>query len=245
MTEILVNAINLKSKDYKENDKLLTLFTYEKGLIFTGIKGVKKAQAKLKFAAEPFCFGEYRLNISKNKNFNVIGCEYKELFYPLREDIIKYTAAFAMAEYCILFVQNEQPDTDLFAFLIKSLTALCYDNIKPENILLKFLINALNISGYNIGFNKCCKCGKIIDKKVYYNFLEGGFCCGCNSEGFKQIPMAVYKTMKFIANSKIDRLSTIKTDLKNILHAIKMLNAFILDITGKKIESLKNLESFF
>ncbi len=44
----------LRATDYLENDKILTLLTAEKGKITAGIKGVKKAGAKLKFAAQPF-----------------------------------------------------------------------------------------------------------------------------------------------------------------------------------------------
>ena len=47
----VVNAVMLRASDYNENDKILTLLTAEKGKITAGIKGVKKAAAKLKFAA--------------------------------------------------------------------------------------------------------------------------------------------------------------------------------------------------
>ena len=60
--ELIVNGLMLKSADYKENDKILTLLTAEKGKITAGIKGVRKAKAKLKFAAQPFCFAEYVLS---------------------------------------------------------------------------------------------------------------------------------------------------------------------------------------
>ncbi len=55
----------LRATDYLENDKILTLLTAEMGKITAGIKGVKKAGAKLKFAAQPFCFAEYILEIGR------------------------------------------------------------------------------------------------------------------------------------------------------------------------------------
>ena len=61
MDNIKVNALMLRATDYLENDKILTLLTAERGKITAGIKGVKKAGAKLKFAAQPFCFAEYIL----------------------------------------------------------------------------------------------------------------------------------------------------------------------------------------
>jgi len=244
LTETIVNAINLKSSDYKENDKLLTLFTYEKGLTSVRIRGVKKAQAKLKFASEPFCFGQYSLCAGKAGNI-VCNCNYNELFYGLRSDIEKYTAAAAMCEYCTLFVQEDQPDTTLFTLLIKCLNVLCYKDIKSGNILLYFLLKALNCSGYDINYNKCCVCGKKITYKAFFSFYNGGFCCGCNPEGFSLMPLAAYKTFKFINNTDLDRLSGIKTDSKNIVYALNLLNSFIEDIAGKKLKSLKNVSNLF
>lgn len=48
--EEIVNGIVLRAVDYKDSDKIITLFTIEKGIITAGAKGVKKAGAKLKFA---------------------------------------------------------------------------------------------------------------------------------------------------------------------------------------------------
>ena len=52
--EIKTEAIVLHTVDYKDNDKLLTLFSPTLGKITAGIRGVKKPTAKLAFAAQPF-----------------------------------------------------------------------------------------------------------------------------------------------------------------------------------------------
>ena len=56
--DVKTEAVVLKAIDYKDNDKLLTLFSPSLGKITAGIKGVKKPKAKLAFAAQPFCFAE-------------------------------------------------------------------------------------------------------------------------------------------------------------------------------------------
>ena len=101
--QIDINAVNLKSSDIGENDRLLKLFSYERGLVTAKIRGVKKAQAKLKYAQEPFCFGKYSLSEGKGSFFIVTGCEANDLFYNLRADLPSFTAAAVMAEYCLIF----------------------------------------------------------------------------------------------------------------------------------------------
>ena len=61
-----IKALVLRAADFKENDKLLLLYCGEYGKITASIRGVKKPGAKLKFAAEPFCFGEFMLS---SRNF--------------------------------------------------------------------------------------------------------------------------------------------------------------------------------
>ena len=56
-----VDALVLRSANYRDDDKILTLFTLQQGKVTAAAKGVKKAGAKLKFAAQPFCFAEYVL----------------------------------------------------------------------------------------------------------------------------------------------------------------------------------------
>ena len=59
--EIKVDALVLRTADFGENDKMLTLFSLQRGKLSAAAKGVRKAGAKLRFAAQPFCFAEYVL----------------------------------------------------------------------------------------------------------------------------------------------------------------------------------------
>ena len=87
--EIIVNALVLRAVDYKDNDKILTLYSLERGKITAGIKGVKKSGAKLKFASEPFAFCEFVL-AEKQGRYTVIGATYIDSFFSLRTSLIKY-----------------------------------------------------------------------------------------------------------------------------------------------------------
>ena len=61
MAEIKTQAIVIKSTEYKESGRALTLFSIDHGLMYAKIQGVAKPKAKLAFAAQTFCFGEYVL----------------------------------------------------------------------------------------------------------------------------------------------------------------------------------------
>ena len=90
--EIKVDALVLRTADFGENDKMLTLFSLQYGKISAAIRGVRKAGAKLRFAAQPFCFAEYVLAKRGERN-TVVSASLTDGFYALREDIGKFYAA--------------------------------------------------------------------------------------------------------------------------------------------------------
>ena len=56
--EFKADALLLRAVDYGENDRIATLLTAERGKIGAALKGVRKAGAKLRFAAHPIGFAE-------------------------------------------------------------------------------------------------------------------------------------------------------------------------------------------
>lgn len=181
-------ALSLKSVDYKDNDKMLTLFTLEKGLLSVGAKGVKKAGAKLRFCAQPFCFAEYVLSV-KNDRYTVIGATEIESFYKLRLDVYAYCASAAICEFLLKFTEEGQPEAKLFYLAVNALKAMCFENVEPSAALISFLCEALALSGYGIKFNECEACGKIeLGERAFFDFSSGKYYCeACAVDSCSQI----------------------------------------------------------
>lgn len=174
--EIKVNALVLRAVDYGENDKILTLLTAENGKITAGIKGVKKAGAKLKFAAQPFCFAEYILTSRGNK-YTVINASECESFYEIRCDILKYYAASAVIEAANSLTYEGAECAEIFTECIKALTRLCMEG--ENDALIEFLLYALKKSGYGIALDNCTECGAELIKKdkLRFDLDMGAFTC--------------------------------------------------------------------
>ena len=151
--EIKTEAIVLQAIDYKDNDKLLTLFSPSLGRITAGIKGVKKPTAKLAFSAQPFCFAEYIL-AEKNGRYTVTNAYLHESFFALRYDIVRFYAACALAEICLTILYENEDYEGLFVALIEGLKALALSEDDPAEAVVTFALVALRESGYplDLGF---------------------------------------------------------------------------------------------
>ena len=90
--DVTTKAIALRATDYKENDKFVVLYSLEYGKISVHARGVRKGNAKLRYAADQFCFGNYELAVGGDR-YTLRNCEQLTSFYALREDIVAYYAA--------------------------------------------------------------------------------------------------------------------------------------------------------
>lgn len=173
--EVKVNALVIRACDYGENDKILTLLTAEKGKITAGIKGVKKAGAKLKFAAQPFCFAEYVL-AARGGRYVVTGAAESESFYDLRTDVGKFYAACAAAEAAGAVAYEGEDCAPVFYECVKTLSAMCAGD--ECGALIRFLLFLLKQSGYGVYAGRCA-CGKELTgyARLFFDMDTGAFSC--------------------------------------------------------------------
>ena len=193
--ELVVNALTLKAVDYNENDKILTLLTVELGKITAGIKGVKKAGAKLKFVAQPFCFAELVL-VKRGDKYTVINASECESFYDLRTDVNKFYAASSAAEAANALAYEGDECREIFYPLVKALSEMCSGDEKQA--LIAFLIDLLKKSGYGISAENCVSCGKPLlrEDKLRFNLDLGAFTCNeCAGVGASRITYNVIRKL--------------------------------------------------
>ena len=200
-----VKAIVLRAIDYKDKDKLLTLFTLEQGKLTASMRGVKAPKAKLKFAKEPFCFGEYIIENTKGNNV-ITQVEVIENFFDITKDIDKFYEGCAILDV-VSKLSNEEPNHAMFIELIKALKALCYSNIKKYYVFDKFLLKIFENMGYYFLSNKCSSCGYDLSDNRYFNLDVGEFVCEkCKNNLCVKISNACFAGLKFLAQTDYDRL---------------------------------------
>ena len=202
-----VKAIVLGGTNIKEKDRIIQLFSLEKGKISASMKGVRGDKAKLKSAKEPFCFGEFIIEEGKNSNI-VTSVDITDNFYDIIQNIDKYYEGCA-----ILDVVNKvalEPNPQLFIELIKSLKTLCYDNVKKLYVIDKFLISVFGAMGYNFLTDKCSSCGGKLSNK-YLNLEIGEIVCpACRTNLSISISNPCYSALRVLNITDYERLSSVK-----------------------------------
>ncbi|MDD6995359.1 MAG: DNA repair protein RecO [Candidatus Borkfalkiaceae bacterium] len=239
------DAIVLRATEYKDADKILTLLTPFEGKMTAGIKGVKKAGAKLAFAAQPFAFCEYVL-AEKNGRNTVVSAYLHDGFFALRTDIVRFYAACSVTECCEALCAEGEESQGLFVAAAEALRSLAYAKERGETCgesLCCFLLTALFESGYMIDLNGCGACGEeIFGARCYFDFSAGRFLCGnCGGKiAEKEIARASACTYRFLRRCAGDvsetggEEETAKNAKEAEIRALRLLKAYLVKKTERE-----------
>ena len=234
--EVKTDAIVLKAVDYKDNDKILTLFSPSLGRITAGAKGVKKATAKLSFAAQPFCFAEYIL-AEKGDRYTVTGAYLHESFFSLRYDIVRFYAACALAEVCLTVLYENESHEGLFIALIEGLKALSLAEDDPAEAVIGFMLIALRESGYPIDLGYAEECDGDIGDKIWFDFSDGKFSSFDRCVQGERASISTYHVLRKCAGLTYDE-DALAGGRKR---ALRLLKAFLVEKTEEKYDNFSEL----
>lgn len=241
------NALCVRSVNYRESDKIITLFTLEKGLVDCAVYGARRAGSKLAFAGEIFCFAEYLLT-EKNDKRSVKEANEIDGFYGVRSDIVRFYAASAIADFVRLFVMPGAPQYLTFSAASAALKGI--EQGDPLLSLIGFLINALEDIGFGMDLSVCSGCGRVISERPFFDFSSSSaFCMPCAPVGATEIRFSTFSLISLLSripvenlkNSDLSTYSPVFNDEKAKQSAIKMLGYYIEEKTGYTVKTLQEL----
>ena len=235
--EIKADALVLRTADYGEHDRMVTLLTADRGKIGAAVKGVRKAGAKLRFAAQPFCFAEYVL-AERAGRYTVISASLYDGFYSLREDIGALYAASAVCEACDGLMYEGMVDGRLLVEAVGALRAMAAgETARP---LVKFLLAALRLAGYPVRAGECPFCGKPLTGRIAFEFAGGTFCCaGCAGT---PASLSTYHTVRSALGLSCDGALCTEDGLRR---ALRLLRAYYAAKIGGDLSALASFLGLF
>jgi DNA repair protein RecO (recombination protein O) len=169
-------GIVVKEVSTGEADKIITIFSRDRGRISALSKGGKRPKSNLAAASQILSYGEYVLYSGKDM-YSVNSCEVIEPFYEIRNDMVKLTYAAHFLDIILELIQENQPSPRLLKLLLNSLHMLAKTQKPPELISCIFELRAISIAGYSPHVSSCMSCGQAPEKNYSFSFAKCGFLC--------------------------------------------------------------------
>ncbi|MDD3285528.1 MAG: DNA repair protein RecO [Patescibacteria group bacterium] len=177
-------AIILNRRDWREADRLVSVYTQNYGRLSLVARGARKATSKLAAHLEPISLS--RLLVVKGKGFDYVGASLmEEPFLAIKQDLNKlYFAGEALRQFSLL-VREGEADANLFSWLEKWLLSLegageksGLDKDEGRFRLALFSWRLFKLLGHKPRLDVCTACGRIIQSSNnYFDFSRGGLLC--------------------------------------------------------------------
>ena len=180
-------AVVLRSMRFSEADRILHLYTADRGRIGAIAKGVRKTKSRFGARLEPLSHVELMLHEGAGELQTITGVELLRSHRATREDVYRLNVGLIGAEAMLrLFGEpegNERAFTALARFL-DLLDEAPQSDARPalDPLGLSFQLKLLWLAGYLPHLTSCVECAAV-DGLVGFSARAGGAVCGVHAAG--------------------------------------------------------------
>ncbi|MBT9172848.1 MAG: DNA repair protein RecO [Syntrophomonadaceae bacterium] len=147
----------LRSREYREADRLVTLLTRKRGLLTGVARGVRKVQSKLAARVEPLTLGYYQLHQGRSSLATLLQGEALNHHRKLCSNPLLLAHAQYFCELCESSLPEHEPAVPVFSLLLQALTTLEAET-QPARAARCFELNLLSLLGYRPVLDACLFC---------------------------------------------------------------------------------------
>lgn len=200
-------AIVLAAMDYRESDRIVTLFTLQHGKVRGVAKGAKRSARRFGPALEPFARISVELVVREGLS-SLRGADIVTLYPGIRGDLRAIGLAGYSVELADRYLPDGAPSPRLFRLLIAWLERLDQGDASLSDRCF-FEANFLNILGYRISLDRCASCGVELSPGAERRVGGAGMvlCAGCGRYGAPIGPETAALLIRCLATGRFGALS--------------------------------------
>ena len=229
-------AVVLGSKNWGEADKMMTLFTYDRGLVEAAAFGCRRPRSPL--AAGMQMFSSIEVQLSEGKRVDTVRqCTLKKHYKKLSEDLEVMAYGSFVAEFLREFLPPGQPEPQMFARLLYILDSFEVRN--PRVTALMAVIQLLEFTGMQLHFEHCLHCGAPVDGESYISFSAGGILCAdCREPGAEPLPDSLRRFILELRDYDWENPPELRITGAKLMQAENLFLTYLQNLLGKPLKSL-------
>lgn len=235
-------AVVIKRRNQGEADRVLTLFSYDKGRISAIAKGARKQKSKYGGSVELFTECDFILN--SGKTFEIVSEAFPLRHFLSEEtDLTLISEAHFFAELTIKVIVEEHPVPAIYDAL-----AFCLENLNSLNpLLLKvyYISQILKVLGAYPELGVCLACQEKPTGDIWFSHTAGGiFCDSCKpvAESLARADRDTVKLWRFILDATPEQLARIKVSNVQSNTLAETVETFLKSTTGREYLALDTLK---
>ncbi|MDP3768682.1 MAG: DNA repair protein RecO, partial [Dehalococcoidia bacterium] len=184
-------GIVLRQRRLGDTDKIITLYTAERGKLDAVAKGVRRVTSRLAGHVEPLNHGSYMF--ARGRNLDIITqAQTIETFQPLRDDLAPLSRALYAAELLDRATEEREENFALYRLLLDTLRRLSQGG--DLDLALRFFEMALlGQLGYRPEIERCVVCQRPLEagQQAWAPGAGGAVCSSCRPTDVTLRPLSV------------------------------------------------------
>jgi DNA repair protein RecO (recombination protein O) len=175
-----VEAVVLRHADWGEADRLLTLYTRERGKLRALAKGARKIRSRKAGHLEPFT--RVTLQLARGHDLMIVTqADTLDAYLAIHENLIKTSHAAYTVELLDRFTYEEETENYQIFLLLTETMARIEQEADPWLALRFYEVRLLDVLGYRPHLFECANCGREIrSQDQFFSAAQGGALCpGC------------------------------------------------------------------
>lgn len=175
-------AIVIGSMRYREADRIVTLYTRDRGRLGAIAKGVRRTRSKVGGRLEPF--GLVRASLYSGRGlYTVVGVETLRTFQGVREELFRMEEGARLLTAVRHLFPEEEASVPAFNLLVRGVARLAESSeaATAAGVVMATRLKLLAVLGYSPETSRCAACGVSGDIYGFSPGLGGVVCQSCAS----------------------------------------------------------------
>lgn len=237
-------GIVIRSIDYGESHKIITLYTKEHGKISLMARGAKKPKSRLSAITQLFTYGLFLFFRPNPRGMGTLSQgERLKSFNAIRHNLVMTAYASYFAELVDKMMDDDEHHPDLFPLLLSVFSQL--DEGKDPAFLARlFELKMIILGGYKPELERCVVCRKE-EGPFLFSVKEGGLLCSsCQGRDPQALQLGEngVKLLRFLYHFQPARLGKVNVRPATLENLRLVLWRFMDEHTPLKLKSRPFLE---
>lgn len=241
-----IEGIILARQDWGEADRMIVLFTPDRGKLRVVAPGVRKPTSRKSGHLELFTRGRFVL--VRGRTFDKITqAETVDYFAGLRYSLEQISAAYVLAELVDRFLEEKDENPLLYQLLLNALGWL--EQGDPPALLLRFFeLKLFGYIGYQPQLFYCQSCDKDVQAiDQYFSISEGGIICPTCKNKKKPVPhvpisLHALKVLRFMQRSEWDTIRRLRLNQQLANELERLLQRYGVFHLGRHLKSVRFMD---
>ena len=237
---IKTDGLVIREQTTGEQDRLITVLTRSNGIIRAFSNGGRNPKNKNVSATGLLCYSDFSIDKTGKGAYIIREATAKEVFFSLREDIVKLSLAQYFAELAYELSPREENSDEFLRLFLNSIYFISNQKRNVGIIKAATELRVLSLAGYMPSLVACENCGQYESEKMFFSPGSGKIWCeNCKpEERTLTVSSGIIAAMRHICFSPAEKIYSFTLSKDGLMALNAVCERYLKSVTARTYKTL-------